>query len=203
MIIKKLKNFLEKIDSRRDQLLFPFIKNYWPDYITPNQLTITRIVLAVLLASLLFFGFNNKSLIIFVFCIAILLDLLDGSVARCLKKETKIGASIDPLADRILIIPVAIYSLYKNYKSLLFVLLGIEIINAFGALYYKIKRVLIRPNIFGKTKMVLQAVAFGLILINWPLFFSGFSIITLWTSGGFAVADMFFKRKGVQEEKIN
>lgn len=190
--IKYLKSFLEKIDQRRDKLLFPLIKSYWPRFITPNHLTILRIIIGVTLFALLFSGFENKAYIIPFFVFALLLDFFDGPVARALNKKTETGAFLDPLGDKILIIPIAIYSLIKHYKWLLFFLILPEIISILGIIYYKMRNQIIEANIFGKTKMVLQSVAFGIILLNWPFSPSNFSVILLSLAVGFAFFSLLF-----------
>ena len=192
MVIKEIKNLLEKINQCRDRILSPFIKKYWPRQIAPNHLTVSRIVLGIVCAVLLFSGLGKK-IIVIPFCgLAMLTDLFDGSVARVLNKTTKIGAWLDPIADRTLIIPIAVYVLYKNYPWLLLVLLCLEVINALAALYYRTRGVLVNANIFGKTKMVLQSIAFILILLFLPVV-PIFSIIILWGSTGFILTDIFFK----------
>ena len=163
-----LKSFLEQIDYRRDRLLFPLIKSYWPRKITPNHLTSLRIIIGIVLCILLFSGFEDKTCIVPLFCFAILLDLFDGSVARALNKKTDIGAFLDPLGDKILIIPIAVYSLIRHYKWLLLLLILPEFISLIGVISYKIRNRIVEANIFGKTKMVLESVALGVILLNWP-----------------------------------
>jgi len=194
MSIKYLKYFLEKIDRRRDKLLFPLIKSYWPRFITPNHLSILRIFMGIGLCFLLFSGFEDKTFIVPIFGIGILLDLLDGSVARALNKKTKIGAILDPLGDKVLIIPVATYSLIKNYKRLLLFLILPEIISILTLIYYKIRNQMTESNIsniFGKTKMVLESVAFGIILFSLPSSPPNFSIVLLVLAVVFAFSSLF------------
>ncbi len=179
MIQINLKSFLEQIDYRRDRLLFPLIKGYWPRKITPNHLTSLRIIIGIILCILLFSGFEDKTCIVPLFCFAVLLDLFDGSVARALNKKTDIGAFLDPLGDKILIIPVAVYCLIKHYKWLLLLLVLPELISLVGVIFYKVRNRIIEANIFGKTKMVLESVAFGVILLNWPSTPSKFPVILL------------------------
>ena len=113
MIVAKTKVKLESLDHLRDWLLFPFIKRCWPRYIVPNYLTSLRIILGVIIGLLLLVsGLKEKALIILLFCLGLFCDLFDGSVARALNIKTRIGAIMDPIADRFLILPVAIYSLY-------------------------------------------------------------------------------------------
>ncbi|MCX6720009.1 MAG: CDP-alcohol phosphatidyltransferase family protein, partial [Candidatus Staskawiczbacteria bacterium] len=110
--LNKLQKFLEKIDSYRDKLLFLFIKPYWPRRITPNAVTWTRVFISILLFVLLFwFKVENKGLILSLFCIGVLTDLIDGPIARGLDKVTEFGAMLDSTSDRLLLIPIAFYSL--------------------------------------------------------------------------------------------
>ena len=108
--LNDLQFFLEKIDHYRDEFLFLFIKPYWPRKITPNKITYVRVFVGVLLFVLLFFfHLENKPLIISLFCLGVITDLFDGSVARGLNKVTEFGAMLDSTADRILILPIASY----------------------------------------------------------------------------------------------
>lgn len=167
--LDKFQIFLEKLDSYRDEFLFLFIKPYWPRKITPNHVTYLRVFIGIALFILLFFlGIENKILIIFLFCAGALTDLIDGSVARGTNRVTEFGAMLDSTADRILIIPIAFYSLYAGHKWLLLSLLLVEVINAISSIFYKSKEIYIESNIFGKTKMVLMSIVFIAILIFFP-----------------------------------
>ncbi len=192
MILDYIGSFLKKIDHYRDELLFLFIKPYWPRKITPNHLTYTRIFIGVLLFILLFFfSIENKLLIISLFCFGVLTDLFDGSVARGLDKVTEFGATLDATADRVIILPIAVYSLYPTQKWLLLALLLTEGINALTALFYKSKEIYLESNIFGKTKMVMLSVVFAVILIVWPNQPAEFFIDVLWFSLIFSFLSIF------------
>ena len=183
---KFLENFklaLEKIDGLRDEVLFLFIKPYWPRKIIPNHITYVRVVIGVLLFILLFFfKIEDNWLIISLFCVGVLTDLFDGSVARGTNKVTEFGAMLDSTADRILILPIAVYSLFEFHRWLLLALFLTEIFNGFVSMYYKSKEIYLESNIFGKTKMVLQSIVFVVILIVWPIAPSQFFISLLWIS---------------------
>ena len=183
IFLSDLKYSLEKLDNVRDRVLFLFIKPYWPQIITPNHLTISRIFISVALFVLLFFyGYDNKAVIISLFCIGALTDLFDGSVARGLNKVTELGAMLDSTADRLLIVPIAVYSLFPQYKWLLLALLLAEIFNSFISIYYKSKEIYLESNIYGKTKMVIQSLVFAAILIVWPNDPSKIFIYALWST---------------------
>ena len=193
--IENLKLFLEKIDHYRDEVLFVFIKPYWPRKITPNIITTVRIVIGVLLFSLLFFfKIENKVLIISLFFFGVLTDLLDGSVARGKNMVTELGSMLDPVADRIIIITIAVYSLFGPHRWLLLALLLIEIVNLFVSIYYnyKTKKVYLQSNIFGKTKMVIQSLVFVVILVVWPNPPHQFFINILWLSTIFAILGIIY-----------
>lgn len=191
LILEKLKIGLEKLDHYRDEALFIFIKPHWPKFISPNTITYARFLAGMLLFVLLFFfNIDHKALIISIFCVGALTDLLDGSVARGLNKVTEFGAMLDPIADRILIIPIAVYSLYYYQKWLLFLLLAVEVINAIIAIFYKSNEPY-SSNIFGKTRMVLISIVFGAILIFWPNAPSLFFVDLLWISLVFSFLSIF------------
>jgi CDP-diacylglycerol--glycerol-3-phosphate 3-phosphatidyltransferase len=198
-----LKLFLEKLDHYRDRVLFVFIKPYWPRQITPNMITTVRIIIGILLFVLLFFfRIEDKSLIIWLFFFGVLTDILDGSVARGKNMVTELGAMLDPVADRIIIITIAVYSLFEFHKWLLLVLLLIEVVNLFISIYYINKKVYIESNIFGKTKMVMQSLVFVAILVFWPKPPSQFFIVLLWVSIIFTILSIISKALEIRPNKI-
>lgn len=197
-ILNWLKKILEKLDHMRDRVLFVFIQNFWPKWLKPNYLTYVRLIIGVVLFVLLFYyDVNDKAIIIGLFVVGVLTDLFDGSVARCLKMETKFGALIDPIADRIIILPIAIYALIKTHHWLLFTLLALEIINGLVSAYALSKNFSDSPNIFAKTKMVIQSFAFGWILLTWPCSLGIFIINVLWISAIFYILAIFLKTKNI------
>jgi cardiolipin synthase (CMP-forming) len=68
----------------------------------PNVLTLARILLTPLLVWLLLDG--DLELALLVFLIAGLTDGLDGMIARLFDQKSKLGAYLDPLADKILLV---------------------------------------------------------------------------------------------------
>lgn len=189
-----LQSFLEKADRYRDKVLFVFIKPCWPRKITPNHLTFARIVIGLSLFALLFYYKNDDAVLVMsLFFIGIITDLLDGSIARALSRETKLGAMVDPIADRILIIPIAVYSLFSDHKWLLLFLILLEIINALISVFAEGKRVFIRSNIFGKIKMFFHSVVFLAILAFWPKAPNMFFAYLLWISTIVMIISIYIK----------
>ncbi len=68
----------------------------------PNFLTVFRIVLVPIIVIFLIQGQFAKALICFV--IAGVTDALDGMLARLLNQTTVVGAYLDPLADKVLVV---------------------------------------------------------------------------------------------------
>lgn len=195
----QVKSFFERIDAWRNKVLFYFIKPYWPRKILPNHLTILRIIIGIFLFVLLFYDKNVSEIVVIpLFCVGAITDLLDGSVARALGKETNVGAILDSVADRILIIPIAIYSLFNLHRWLFLLLMVLEVINAVVSIYGHGKHLFVQANIFGKIKMVLQSVVFAAILVFWPHPPNHFFISLLWLSVAFMILSIFFKSLAVK-----
>src|SRR3989339_879810 len=72
-----------------------------PRFVTPNMITIARMVL---IPFILYFLFSNEYGIgVPLFLFAAFTDALDGSVARLRHQVTEWGTFYDPLADKLLI----------------------------------------------------------------------------------------------------
>lgn len=200
--ILTLQSFLEKIDYYRNELLYLFIKPYWPRKITPNHITWIRVAIGIFLfVGIFFLGVKNKGLILALFFTGVLTDLIDGPVARGTNRVTEFGAMLDSTADRILILPIAIYSLFIGEKWLLLALIISEIANALASMFYKSREMYLESNIFGKTKMVLQSVAFVVILITWPGLPPEFFIDLLWVSIILTILNIFIKIIELKDKK--
>ncbi len=67
----------------------------------PNSLTILRILLVPLIVGLLVYDYVEYALVTVV--LAALTDALDGTIARMANQRTPLGAYLDPLADKLLL----------------------------------------------------------------------------------------------------
>ena len=86
----------------------------WPKVI--NGLTITRILLG--LPIIISLQNRNNDVFIFLILIAALTDFLDGYFARKYDHMSVIGAKLDPLADKILLIAPMIWLVHENLVPL-------------------------------------------------------------------------------------
>ena len=73
----------------------------------PNQVTVSRLVLAVVLFALLGWGFYTAGLVVFI--IAASTDWVDGYWARKYGQITQLGRILDPFADKMIICGTFIY----------------------------------------------------------------------------------------------
>lgn len=121
----------------------------------PNMLTILRIVLVPIYLFLFYFVKENQLLYAgIVFIIAGISDVLDGYIARKYDLTTKIGAALDPLADKLMTFAVLIsFTTAELIPFWVLLILGIkEVLMIIGGfVLYLLKGNKVLPsNKFGK-----------------------------------------------------
>ncbi len=150
----------------------------------PNILAFFRIFLAFLMYFFLvnrnFFEVHPSWLDYFaalVFVIASITDFFDGYIARNFEATSKLGEILDPLADKMLILGAFLGLLYLHradpwavYLILVreFFITGLRVVMASEGLSVK-------ASFMGKIKTVLQMIAIGWLLMDWP-----FANLLLW-----------------------
>ena len=157
----------------------------------PNFLALVRIGLAPLMFILLvnrnlplFEGIHSSWLDYFaalIFVIASATDFFDGFIARNWDQKTKLGAILDPLADKMLTLaaflglmmmdranPWAIYLILTRE----FFITGLRVVAVSEGMD-------IAASMAGKVKTVLQMIAIGFLMMNWP-----FADLLLWAAVG-------------------
>jgi cardiolipin synthase len=118
----------------------------------PNALTGLRLVAVPVFTALFLMGRLGAALAVFIF--AMVTDLLDGIAARALKQFTRIGAIMDPIADKLMGL-AALGLLCWSHRLplwLLYLLLFREtcIVSAIVILTRTGRSYAIRPTRFGK-----------------------------------------------------
>ena len=116
----------------------------------PNFLSLLRIILVPAIVIFLIQNEHVKALITFI--VAGLTDALDGALARLLKKQTELGAFLDPLADKILLstsfIALSIFGLIPSWLTVIvisrdiIILMGIMTLSMMS-ISYEIKPVFV------------------------------------------------------------
>lgn len=133
-----------------------------------NALTLMRALLAPLLAYLLLE--RNFSLALGTFLLAGLSDALDGLVARHFHQITRLGAFLDPFADKLLIVatvvPLAVIGRLPVWLVLLIIVRDIIIVS--GALAYRMLtgRLEMAPTLLSKFNTFVQVCLVLLVLLD-------------------------------------
>lgn len=153
----------KKIDDLWHHLFLRFL----PKDFSPNVFTAARFVLipvTLYFVAIASFGFALMS-----FLLAALCDGLDGSLARKTGQTSDWGAFLDPIADKFLIILLAMFLMYfYPWPLLLFFLLFFDfLMGAFGLGFLIVfpARKIPRANILGKLKMVAEVAAVITVLV--------------------------------------
>jgi cardiolipin synthase len=149
-----------------------------------NRLTITRLLMVpFFIVTVLYYSPDKDYLrlaALGIFLAAAILDVLDGYVARKFNQETKAGAILDPLADKILLISayICLYKISVLFNVVRFpiwlvvavisrdviLLLGCTVIRLFNG------DISINPTIWGKATVFFQVLAVIGILMQWQFF---------------------------------
>src|SRR6187455_1012527 len=124
---------------------------------TANQLTILRMLLIPAFVILLVYGYRGWALITFM--VAGLTDLLDGLIARLAGEKTTLGAWLDPMADKLLLVTMFIVLTLPGiglanqlpvWFTILVISRDIAIVATVAVVNLAIGRRTFRPSIFGK-----------------------------------------------------
>ncbi|HMA75816.1 MAG TPA: CDP-diacylglycerol--glycerol-3-phosphate 3-phosphatidyltransferase [Candidatus Krumholzibacteriaceae bacterium] len=132
------------------------------DFTVPNFLTVLRIV-AALFAAVLFITQREEGIAALMCIGAGILDYFDGWYARKYHQTSKLGAHLDPFADKILISVIFIFlalELHWSWFSLFvsIILLREMTITVYRRIIRKKYGRFIKANIFGKIKTTVQSI---------------------------------------------
>ena len=134
-----------------------------------NWLTIVRILLVPVLVTLLVY--NRVMLALATFVIAAITDMMDGYIARTRGTKTRLGAFLDPLADKLLLTASYVTLTYKFPKVLPFWLTAVVISRDLMLILVAVLIMLTGgkihpvPTMLGKTSTVFQMVMVGVALL--------------------------------------
>ena len=127
-------------------------------FLTPaNQLTLTRVLLVPVFVILVVYGYLGWALIVFM--VAGLTDLFDGLLARTLSRRTTLGAWLDPMADKFLLVTTFVVLTLPNlglvnrlpiWLTILIISRDLLIVVAVAIINLAVGRREFRPSIYGK-----------------------------------------------------
>ncbi len=141
----------------------------------PNLLTLIRMALIPVFASLLFYGYSGLAL--FVFIVAGISDGVDGFIARRFNQESELGTIIDPIADKLLMTVAFVILTLPNvlqpthhlpvpfWVTAAVIGRDILIVTVAGAINIMTGFRGFRPSWLGKLSTTVQVLAVGLILL--------------------------------------
>jgi len=138
----------------------------------PNALTLFRIFLVPFLVVVLLTKFSGSEYAgLTIFLVAAITDFFDGYVARRYNKMTKLGALLDPMADKLLMSAafISLVELGLARAWMIVIIIGREFaVDSLRAIAAQ-QGVTIAASPLGKTKTVSQVVAVSLLILSYEL----------------------------------
>ena len=124
----------------------------------PNSLTILRIFLIPVYVGLLVYEQFDQALIVLL--VAGLTDALDGTIARAANQRTRLGALLDPLADKLLLtsgfITLSTIHLIPSWVTIVVVSRDTMLLLGTAVAHYTESSIDISPTFLGKGTTFLQ-----------------------------------------------
>ncbi len=145
----------------------------------PNTLTFARMIIIPVFVVTLLHKKYQYALILFV--IAAITDLLDGFLARMTDQKTKLGAFLDPLADKFLMLTsfilFAIYGWLPNWITITVISRDAIVVLGWIILIIFTRNSKVEPSVIGKLANAFQAILIVCILISLNFEMAGAKII--------------------------
>lgn len=178
---------------------------------TANKITILRILLVpFFIVQVLYYVENgvewHRLAAILTFGIAALSDGLDGYIARQYNQRSQLGAILDPLADKLLLVSGVLLLSLPNEPHLpqtplwlVGTIVGRDMLLLIGlvVIYYSCGRVAVRPIFIGKVATVLQMTC-----VLWGLFKWDRDWLEFWSAGAAfctGISGMFYVYDGIRQ----
>jgi CDP-diacylglycerol--glycerol-3-phosphate 3-phosphatidyltransferase len=149
---------------------------------TANKITIFRILLIpFFVVQVLYYATTGNEIYrlaaVMSFGIAAILDGVDGYIARHYNQRSELGAILDPLADKLLLVSGIVVLSFDHEPHLPGVplwltgtIIGRDILLLLGLVVIQmtVGKVKVRPRVFGKVATVLQMAVVIWVLLKWP-----------------------------------
>ncbi|MCF7668845.1 MAG: CDP-alcohol phosphatidyltransferase family protein [Verrucomicrobia bacterium] len=178
---------------------------------TANKITIARILFVPFFAVLvLYYGDTGSEIYrlgaLLLFAVASISDGIDGYLARHYNQKSKLGAVLDPLADKLLLVcglviltfdnrpylePLPLWLTVTVFSRDLLLLIGLVVI------YYSCGAVRVRPHFVGKIATVLQMTCVIWALLKWDA-----EWLIIWSFGAATatiISAVIYIRSGVKQ----
>jgi len=178
---------------------------------TANKITILRVLLTpFFIVQVLYYVEQGEEwhrlAAILTFGAAALSDALDGYIARRYHQHSQLGAILDPMADKLLLVSAVVLLSFEHKARLpqmplwlVGTIVGRDVLLLLGlvVIYYSCGRVTVRPILIGKLATVLQMTA-----VLWALFKWNGNWLTAWCAGAAVctgVSGLFYVYDGVRQ----
>jgi len=166
----------------------------------PNSLTLLRIFLVPFLVVVLLTKFYGREYVgLAIFLIAAITDFFDGYFARRYNRMTRLGALLDPIADKLLMSAafISLVELGLARAWIIVIIIGREFAVSGLRSIAAQQGVTIAASPLGKGKMISQVIAISLLILGYQLGeFLFVGTVALWIVMLFALAsgvDYFIK----------
>ena len=151
------------LDPHNPLTPFRMLNRWYRSFTLPNRLTLLRFALVPVFLVLLAIPGTRVIPAFILFVMACVTDWLDGFLARKFKQQTGAGALLDPIADKLFVIPPLIYFTAAGEISAWYVIIIVSrelIINVFR-LVGMVSGNVVPANKLGKVKTVAQLALLG------------------------------------------
>lgn len=181
---------------------------------TANKVTVVRILLIpFFVVEVLYYMKTGNEVhrwfALTAFLVAAVCDGVDGFIARHFNQRSELGAVLDPLADKLLLVSgVVLLSLDNPHLGsmplwLTVTIIGRDLLLLIGLVITQmmIGKVNVHPRVLGKVATVLQMVCIVWILLKWDRTLGGpwFAIWTLGAAVCTGVSGLFYIRDGMKQ----
>ncbi|MDH3446012.1 MAG: CDP-alcohol phosphatidyltransferase family protein [Deltaproteobacteria bacterium] len=135
----------------------------------PNFLTLIRILtIPFFLVSL---AYHRYSVALLIFIFGAVTDFLDGLAARWMHQETRLGAYLDPVADKLLVfssyVMLGFIEAIPLWLVMIVVMRDVLIIIGFAVIYYLVdEKFEASPTVIGKCSTLLQLLTLAFALTS-------------------------------------
>jgi cardiolipin synthase (CMP-forming) len=134
----------------------------------PNFLTLLRILTIPVFLEFLSYHFYWEALV--VFAIGGVTDFLDGFAARRMNQQTALGAYLDPVADKLLVmtsfVMLASIGGLPIWLTIVVVVRDVLIVLGYAVVYFLVEeRLKVKPTLVGKWSTTLQLLTLAVALL--------------------------------------
>lgn len=136
-----------------------------------NKITVTRVLMVPVFVICLIY--NRPGLALSLFILISSTDAVDGYFARSRDEKTTIGAMLDPMADKLLMLAayvfMGIFGYIPAWLAIFVISRDVLISLGFFSLYLTLGSFTPKPTLLGKITTVLQMICIGFALLAWVL----------------------------------